>query len=76
MSDLAATNCGNCSCENNGGNNCLFLLLILLCCGGFGNGNNGCCGNFNFGDNDCGCNIIIWIILLSCFWGGNGGFCC
>ena len=69
MSDLAATNCGGCGCERSGGSNCIFLLLILFCCGGFGSSREGCgdgCGN-----NSC-CDLLIWILLLSCFCGGNG----
>ena len=64
MSDLAATNCGSCGCDD-GGCNIIFLILILLVCG---------CGNSGTdllgGDNSCSC--IIWILLILCACGGNG----
>lgn len=80
MSDLTASNCGcgstpfstNCG---GGCNNTWLILLLLLsnngCGGGCGNGfglfNNGGCG-----DSNCGCDWLIWILLISCFCGGNG----
>ena len=57
MSDLAATNCGGCGCNEGGCNSILWIIILLSCCcgnnGGFC-GNNGCGGG-----NDC-----LWIILL------------
>ena len=36
--------------------------------------NCGCNNTSNWGGNG-GCSWIIWILLLSCFCGGNGGGC-
>ncbi|MCI7275982.1 MAG: hypothetical protein PUF59_05055 [Lachnospiraceae bacterium] len=75
MSDLSSS-CGcGCGCERSGcGNNTLFLILILLCCtgdgcfGGIGNAfNGGGCG----GNNSC--DLLIWILLISCLCGNNSG---
>ena len=45
MSDLAATNCGGCGCNEGGCNSILWIIILLSCCcgnnGGFC-GNNGC----------------------------------
>ena len=74
MSDLAATNCGGCTCNEGGCGSILWILLLLCCCGGgngFGMGNNNGCG--------CGNDSCLWIILLlfCCGgFGGNNGFCC
>ena len=55
MSDLAATNCGGCGCNEGGCNSILWIIILLSCCcgnnGGFC-GNNGCGGG-----NDC-----LWIM--------------
>ena len=71
MSDLAATNCGGCGCNEGGCNSILWIIILLSCCcrknGGF------CVNNVCGGRNDW-----LWIILLLLFWGGCGngnGFC-
>lgn len=38
--------------------------------------NCGCSNNSNYGGNGGGCSWIIWILLLSCFCGGNNGGGC
>lgn len=73
MSDLAATHCGS-GCEGGffGGNNCIWLIIILFCCG------NGC-GSDGCGSNGGCCDIILPLLLISCFCGGGNGFgggCC
>ncbi len=69
MSDLAATNCGGCGCNEGGCSSILWIILLLSCCcgnnGGLLNGNNGCGSG-----NDC-----LWIILLLLCCGGCGGGC-
>lgn len=34
------------------------------------------CGCGNSPSNDCGCGNLLWIILLLCMCGGNGGNGC
>lgn len=74
MSDLAATNCGGCNCNEGGCGSILWIILLLCCCG---NGNSGFLGS----NNGCGNDSCLWIILLLFFCGGgcgnnNGcGFC-
>ena len=46
MSDLAATNCGGCGCNEGGCNSILWIIILLSCCCG---NNGGFCGN-----NGCG----------------------
>lgn len=82
MSDLTSSNCGcrNCNSGNNcmGGNNYM-LLLLLTFCGGFGSNCGGCssCNNDcdSSGCNNC-CEMLIWIMLLSCMCGNGNGSCC
>lgn len=87
MGDLSSCGCNECNARSNNGcdNGCgssrsgnsmwWIIILIFFCgCGNnnsglFGLGNNSCgCGDND--DNGC-CNILIWIILLSCIC-GNG----
>ena len=77
MSDLAATNCGGCNCNEGGGcGSILWIILLLCCCGGngsfIGNGNNcgGGCGCGFGGNSEC-----LWLILLLFCCGGNNGGC-
>ena len=42
MSDLAATNCGGCGCNEGGCNSILWIIILLSCCCG---NNGGFCGN-------------------------------
>lgn len=83
--------CG-CAQNNNGWGGCnswIWIILLLSCCNGGGFfGNNGCGCNNNCGcNNDCGCgnglfggnsscSWLIWILLISCFCGGNNGCGC
>ncbi len=71
MSDLAATNCGGCSCNEGGCGSLLIIILLLSCCGG----NNGLSLS---GNNGCGCgndSCLILILLLFCCGGCGNSFC-
>ena len=46
-----------------------------------GRNNNGCGNGILGGNNGCGnsnscCDWLIWILLISCFCGGNNNGCC
>ncbi|MCH5269789.1 MAG: chorion class high-cysteine HCB protein 13 [Lachnospiraceae bacterium] len=71
MSDLTASNCG---CSGNDGrsgfgNNLIWIILLLAFCNGNNNGIGLLNNNDGWGNNSC--DLLIWILLISCLC-GNG----
>lgn len=83
MSDLTAANCsctdtlGCSTCKSGCGNNMIWVILLLLLAS-----NNGCnsgCGNNGIGllnNSKSSCNLLIWVLLISCFCGKGIGCGC